>query len=109
MQRLFIEAPLATGAEIELSPAHAHYLINVLRSKGGEHVLVFNGRDGEWRAELFEATRKRAKIKLEARTRPQTGGPDLHYLFAPLKRTRWISSSPICAFPGWMVWPSSMR
>jgi 16S rRNA (uracil1498-N3)-methyltransferase len=88
LQRLFIEAPLATGAELELSPAHAHYLINVLRSKGGEHVLVFNGRDGEWRAELFEATRKRAKIRLEARTRPQIGGPDLHYLFAPLKRAR---------------------
>jgi 16S rRNA (uracil1498-N3)-methyltransferase len=76
------------GAEIELGPAHAHYLIDVLRSKGGEHVLVFNGRDGEWCAELFEATRKRAKIRLEARTRPQTDGPDLHYLFAPLKRAR---------------------
>jgi 16S rRNA (uracil1498-N3)-methyltransferase len=88
LQRLFIETPLATGAEIELGPAHAHYLINVLRSKRGDHVLVFNGRDGEWRAELFEARRKRAKIRLEARTRPQTGGPDLHYLFAPLKRAR---------------------
>ena len=88
LQRLFVEAPLATGAEIELDPAHAHYLIDVLRSKGGDHVLVFNGRDGEWRAELFEATRKRVKIRLETRTRPQTAGPDLHYLFAPLKRAR---------------------
>ena len=86
LQRLFIEAPLATGAEIELSPAQAHYLITVLRSKGGDHVLLFNGRDGEWRAELFEAARKRAKIRLEVRTRPQMRGPDLHYLFAPLKR-----------------------
>ena len=29
--------------------SRAHYLRNVLRLKSGDTVLVFNGRDGEWR------------------------------------------------------------
>jgi 16S rRNA (uracil1498-N3)-methyltransferase len=58
LQRLFVETPLETGAELELAPAQAHYLINVLRSKPGDELLVFNGCDGEWRAALIFAKSK---------------------------------------------------
>ncbi|MFL9828180.1 16S rRNA (uracil(1498)-N(3))-methyltransferase, partial [Rhodoplanes sp. SY1] len=51
-------------------------------------VLVFNGRDGEWRAELAEAGRRSMALAVVATTRPQTPAADLHYLFAPLKRAR---------------------
>lgn len=47
-QRLFADMPLEAGAIIE--PARAHYLLNVMRLKVGDAILVFNGRDGEWRA-----------------------------------------------------------
>ena len=50
--RLFVKAPLAAGAEVPLDRAQAHYLTTVLRRKSGDGVLVFNGRDGEWSAEL---------------------------------------------------------
>jgi 16S rRNA (uracil1498-N3)-methyltransferase len=49
---------------------------------------VFNGRDGEWCAELSAVGKKRAELTLRHQTRPQDNGPDLHYLFAPLKRAR---------------------
>jgi 16S rRNA (uracil1498-N3)-methyltransferase len=65
-----------------------HYLGNVLRLREGEKLLVFNGRDGEWCAELSAVHKKRAELTLEHQTRPQEDGPDLHYLFAPLKRAR---------------------
>jgi 16S rRNA (uracil1498-N3)-methyltransferase len=87
-QRLFVKPPLAAKAEIELEPPQGHYLINVLRCKTGDEVLLFNGRDGEWRGVLSAATTRRAAVVVDERIRPQDGGPDLHYLFAPLKRAR---------------------
>jgi 16S rRNA (uracil1498-N3)-methyltransferase len=85
--RLFVEAPLAAGAEISLDHAQAHYLTTVLRRKTGDGVLVFNGRDGEWSAALTVQKRTSA-LRLGAKVREQTVPADLHYLFAPLKSAR---------------------
>ena len=86
--RLFVEARLAAGAPVACSAEQANYLRNVLRLGGGEPVLVFNGRDGEWRARLAEVGKRGAALIVEAQVRPQEGGPDIDYLFAPLKRAR---------------------
>src|SRR5690606_20931898 len=48
--RLYIDRPLAAGGAVALDSKQAHYLGRVLRRKPGDAVLVFNGRDGEWRA-----------------------------------------------------------
>jgi 16S rRNA (uracil1498-N3)-methyltransferase len=87
-QRLFVEPRLEPKIEIELEPAQAHYLINVLRLKPGDEVLLFNGKDGEWRGEVAEAKKRKATVAVTDRIRKQATGPDLHYLFAPLKRAR---------------------
>ena len=84
--RLYVDAALEEGASVALSPAQAHYLGNVLRLKPGDGVLVFNGRDGEWRG-LLAGTR-RLTLAVAERTRAQEGARDLHYLFAPLKHAR---------------------
>jgi 16S rRNA (uracil1498-N3)-methyltransferase len=85
--RLYVEAPLAGGADVALDRAQAHYLAAVLRLKPGSQVLVFNGCDGEWAATLAGAKRT-AILTVGAKTRPQTTPADLHYLFAPLKAAR---------------------
>jgi 16S rRNA (uracil1498-N3)-methyltransferase len=84
--RLYVEGALKVGAEIPLNKPQAHYLRNVLRLKPGDGVLVFNGRDGEWKASLPEG--KRAVLTVGEQARPQTAPLDLHYLFAPLKHQR---------------------
>ena len=87
-QRLCVEPDLGLGCRVVCTPEQANYLRNVLRLAAGAELLVFNGRDGEWRA-VVELTRKRdVTLVVMAATRAQAGGPDLHYLFAPLKRTR---------------------
>ena len=86
--RLFVDAALAEGGEVALEREQANYLVNVLRLKPGADVLIFNGRDGEWRAQLAASGKKGAKLGILARTREQTAAPDLHYLFAPLKHAR---------------------
>ena len=86
--RLYIAADLTAGAVLPLERAQANYLLNVLRRGPDDPVLVFNGRDGEWRARLAQTGRKGADLVLEEMTRPQTPAPDLHYLFAPVKSAR---------------------
>jgi 16S rRNA (uracil1498-N3)-methyltransferase len=85
--RLHVDGSLAPGATVPLDRAQAHYLLAVLRLKPGDSVLVFNGRDGEWRATL-SAHKRAAMLELGERTRAQTAPGDLHYLFAPLKSAR---------------------
>lgn len=87
-QRLFVEADLAGTAMILLDRAQANYLLNVLRLKAGDEVLVFNGRDGEWLARLEPEGRKSARLACQRRIRAQMARSDLDYLFAPLKHAR---------------------
>ena len=84
--RLFVAAPLFAGAEISASPAQAHYLGTVMRRIAGDPVLLFNGREGEWRARIGLLRRDRCDFVLEQQVRPQAVEPDLHLLFALLKR-----------------------
>jgi 16S rRNA (uracil1498-N3)-methyltransferase len=88
LQRLFVKFKLEAGLECTLAKDQAHYLGNVLRLKQGDRLLLFNGQDGEWCAEVSAIRRKEAQLCVEHQTRPQEAGPDLHYLFAPLKRAR---------------------
>ncbi len=88
LPRLFVKSPLQAGVEIALIPEQAHYLGNVLRLKPGDQVLLFNGADGEWCMRLTALGKKKAVATAEHQTRPQEDGPDLHYLFAPIKRAR---------------------
>lgn len=85
MQRLFIEAPLGGGARHEVSSEQFNYLANVLRMEEGSAILLFNGRDGEWKARITYPTRKKIVLEAIEETRPQPPASDLHYLFAPLK------------------------
>ncbi len=86
--RLFVAAPLFAGASVPLEASQANYLVNVLRLAAGDTLLVFNGRDGEWRATLQREGRRSAGLSMVEATRAQDRLPDLHYLFAPLKHAR---------------------
>ena len=87
--RLFVDTPLAAGTEVVPGPEQAHYLLNVLRLKSGDAVALFNGRDGEWSARITDTTKKACRLTVERQTRPQRHGPDLWFLFAPIKRARF--------------------
>jgi 16S rRNA (uracil1498-N3)-methyltransferase len=87
-QRLFVDTPLAEGAAVELDRAQANYALSVLRLRDGDNLLLFNGRDGEWRTRLEATGRKAAILHAVEQTRPQIPAADLLYLFAPLKHAR---------------------
>lgn len=87
-RRLYVDAPLASDARVELDRPQAHYLCNVLRLGEGAELLAFNGRDGEWRVALTLQGRKSVALVAKKMVRPQEAPGDLHYLFAPLKHAR---------------------
>ncbi len=86
--RLFLRTGIAGGTTTSLDRNQANYLVNVLRLSDGATILVFNGRDGEWRATLRGGGRRTWSLEIGEPVRAQPADPDLHYLFAPLKQAR---------------------
>jgi len=86
--RVYLDAPLAAGQTVSFDRAQANYLVNVLRLKHGDELLLFNGRDGEWQARLAGTGKRALTAVVGERRREQPRPPDLHFLFAPLKHAR---------------------
>ncbi|NMN56214.1 16S rRNA (uracil1498-N3)-methyltransferase [Xanthobacter sp. SG618] len=87
-QRLHVAADLAEGSEIVLERDAAHYVANVIRLGVGEDILLFNGRDGEWRATRIAGGKRDVRLEVLRETRAQPPAPTLEYAFAPLKHAR---------------------
>jgi len=86
--RLYVTAPLAAEAEVALDHDQAHYLRSVLRLGSGDHVALFNGRDGEWTAAIDTLGKHSAILRPRRQTRQQEPEPDLWLCFAAIKRAR---------------------
>jgi 16S rRNA (uracil1498-N3)-methyltransferase len=87
-QRLFVDQPMVAGAELVLGKDQTNYLVNVLRMREGRGLLVFNGRDGEWRAEIATVSKKAAILKVTEKLREQPQATDIWLCFAPVKSAR---------------------
>lgn len=88
MIRLFIPHDLSAGAELALDPGQSRYLAAVMRQAVGDELLLFNGRDGEWRAQVSAIAKRAVAVRAVSLERPQTAGPDLDLIVALVKRAR---------------------
>jgi 16S rRNA (uracil1498-N3)-methyltransferase len=88
MIRLCVVSDLSAGAELTLDEGQSRYLSAVMRLAVGDALLVFNGRDGEWRAGIAAVGKRAVTLAVEAQTRPQASGHDLDLLIALVKRAR---------------------
>lgn len=86
--RLYVDQPLGAGQAVAVGPEQANYLFAVMRLPVGAAVLLFNGREGEWRAVVQDAGKKRGLLLCETQTRPQAAPPDLWLIFSPVKKER---------------------
>lgn len=85
--RLFVEDPLGAGARVVIEEGQAHYLLHVMRTKLGDRLSLFNGRDGEWLAVVSETAKRTCTVDCTALVEPQADVPDLWLVFAPVKKT----------------------
>lgn len=88
MIRLHVRSDLSPGAAVAPTLEQARYLTQVMRLKAGDALLVFNGRDGEWRARLVDVLKRGCVLRAEEQVRAQTHGPDLDLILAVVKKAR---------------------
>ena len=86
--RLYVDQALGAGQAVALNEAQANYLFNVMRLGVGAPLLLFNGRDGEWRATVAQAARRGGVLQCDEPTAAQRLPPDLLLIFAPIKKAR---------------------
>lgn len=86
--RLYVDHPLGAGQSVPLDRDQAHYLFGVMRLTVGAQVLLFNGTDGEWRAEVASAGKRAGELICLELTKPLQLPPDLWLVFAPIKKAR---------------------
>ncbi|HSI60963.1 MAG TPA: 16S rRNA (uracil(1498)-N(3))-methyltransferase [Ideonella sp.] len=63
--RLYVDAPLAEGAELNLPPDAARHA-QVLRLQPGYPLVLFNGLGGEWLAEVTRMGRQEVALRVGA-------------------------------------------
>lgn len=88
MIRLHVIPDLSAGAAVAPTLDQSRYLTQVMRLKLGDDLLIFNGRDGEWRATIAEILKKGVVLRAGEQVRPQTLGPDLELIVAVVKKSR---------------------
>jgi 16S rRNA (uracil1498-N3)-methyltransferase len=85
--RLYVDAALADGLRVVPAGPQAHYLIHVMRAKKGDRICLFNGRDGEWSAQISEISKRNCVLICERKIAEQANVPDVWLCFAPIKKT----------------------
>jgi 16S rRNA (uracil1498-N3)-methyltransferase len=90
--RLFTRLPLGPDTAPVIEGAAAHYLLNVMRLRPGDPLLLFDDRSGEWLGAVADAGKRSLTVRIERRTRERETVPDLWLCFAPVKKARldWI-------------------
>ncbi|MEO3428376.1 16S rRNA (uracil(1498)-N(3))-methyltransferase [Pelagibius sp. CAU 1746] len=86
--RLYVDDALAAERSLGLDHGQAHFLRSVLRLTPGATLAVFNGRDGEWLAEIEGLGKGWCSLTLLEQRRAPAPEPDLWLCFAPIKRAR---------------------
>lgn len=75
MTRLYVEAAIAPGAEVELDTEAAHHARTVLRLSAGDRIVLFDGRGGEYEAELVFVARAGVRARVGARAEVERESP----------------------------------
>ena len=98
VSRFFIDMPLSQGEHIDLQPNLINYIVNVLRLKTGDEIILFNGQlitdtstqkqqIGEFTAVLREVTKRKATVFIEAFIARNTESPLKIHLFQGISRS----------------------
>lgn len=68
--RLFVDRPLAPDAELPLPSAASEHATRVLRLRAGDALVLFNGDGHDYSAQLLDAARGGARVRITARGAP---------------------------------------
>ena len=85
--RLYFPGKLSLKSPIKLENKQVHYLINVMRKKIDDSILVFNSVNGEFLAKISEIYKNTIIIDIIKKVRDVKIENDIWLLFAPVKKS----------------------
>jgi 16S rRNA (uracil1498-N3)-methyltransferase len=89
MNRIFIPYQIIIGNVIEITE-QANYLLNVLRLRIGDQIIVFNGIDGEYISQIKEIKKKYISIEIIKKIRDQIFLEKLDIYLSIIKQDRML-------------------
>ena len=87
--RLFVDAPLASGARVVIGGGQAHYLARVMRVGQGDIVIACDNLTGEWAAHVAEIGKRDVVLAVAEQLRAREAVPDLWLCPALIKKDRF--------------------
>jgi 16S rRNA (uracil1498-N3)-methyltransferase len=64
--RVYLDQPLTPGKVIPLPADLAHYVVGVLRLRAGAGLVLFNGRGGEYEAQVLQIRGRQVEVEIQA-------------------------------------------
>lgn len=86
--RLFFPQSLELNLEVKLPKHQSHYLINVMRRKLADKIILFNAESGEFLAEVMEANKNATIVKVVKKLRDFNKGLDITLVYSPVKNVK---------------------
>ncbi|MCU7836437.1 MAG: 16S rRNA (uracil(1498)-N(3))-methyltransferase [gamma proteobacterium symbiont of Taylorina sp.] len=91
--RFFIDIPLASRQQFNLPPALINYIVNVLRLKSGNEIILFNGLGGEYTATLSEVQKRSVSVIINNFIEKNSESPVKIHLFQGISRSERMDFS----------------
>ena len=85
--RLYFPGKLSLKSPVKLENKQVHYLINVMRKKIDDSILVFNSVNGEFLGKISEIYKNTIIIDIIKKVRDVKIENDIWLLFAPVKKS----------------------
>ena len=85
--RLYFPGKISLKSRVKLENKQVHYLINVMRKKIDDSILVFNSVNGEFLAKISEINKNTIIIDIIKKIRDVKIENDIWLLFAPVKKS----------------------
>ena len=87
--RVYLDQELNCATHIKIGEPQAHHLLNVLRIKASDPLILFNGRGGEYQAKVTERSRQLLLVEiLEFNPVNRESSLKIHLLMSLLKRDK---------------------
>jgi 16S rRNA (uracil1498-N3)-methyltransferase len=86
--RLFVDQLLSDDIELRIDGGQAHYLLNVMRTKAGAPLKLFDNQSGEWLGEVAVVAKRDLIVRISGMLREREAVPDLWLLAAPIKKAK---------------------
>ncbi|MCV6599285.1 MAG: 16S rRNA (uracil(1498)-N(3))-methyltransferase [Alphaproteobacteria bacterium] len=86
--RLYIEKPLRENLTLDIVAPQLHFLKNVMRIKEGDYISVFNGKDGEYLAQITEVKNKFILAECQKQLKEQKCSSNIKLYFGSTNKHR---------------------